>query len=197
MVVVVEEDILPCQDLASCPGKIFTDMPPKGHWSHDPIDWAIVNGVTSGTSPTTFSPDATCTRGQFVTFLWAAAGCPEPTSSNNPFTDVTESDYFYKPVLWAVENGITAGTSPTTFSPNATCIRCQVVTFIWAYAGAPDPKTTEMPFTDVAEGDYFYKSVLWAVENGITAGTSATEFSPKADCTRAQVVTFLYVHFNK
>ncbi len=186
-----------CAGGESCPGRIFTDMPALTHWAHVPIDWAIVNGITAGTSPTTFSPNAPCTRAQFVTFLWAAAGCPEAKGSENPFTDVKESDYYYKAVLWAAENGITAGTSPTTFSPDDYCLRCQVVTFLWAYAGAPDLDTADMPFEDVAQNAYYAKSVLWAVKNGITAGTSPTEFSPEANCVRAQVVTFLYGQFHK
>ena len=182
---------LPCDGVESCPGNKFTDMPAKGNWAHDPIDWAIVTGVTSGTSETTFSPNAGCTRAQVVTFLWRAAGSPEPTSTNNPFTDVT-GGYYYKAVLWAVENNITSGTSATTFSPNSTCTRAQIVTFLWRFEGSPAPKTTNNPFTDVKPGSYYEKAVLWASETGVTAGTSATTFSPDATCTRAQVVTFLY-----
>lgn len=182
---------LPCDGGESCPGNKFTDMPVKGNWAHDPIDWAIVTGVTSGTSETTFSPNAGCTRAQVVTFLWRAAGSPEPTSTNNPFTDVT-GGYYYKAVLWAVEKNITSGTSATSFSPNSTCTRAQIVTFLWRFEGSPAPKTTNNPFTDVKPGSYYEKAVLWASETGVTAGTSATTFSPDATCTRAQVVTFLY-----
>lgn len=182
---------LPCDGGDNCPGNKFTDMPAKGNWAHDPIDWAIVTGVTSGTSETTFSPNAGCTRAQVVTFLWRAAGSPEPTSTSNPFTDVT-GGYYYKAVLWAVEKNITSGTSATSFSPNATCTRAQIVTFLWRFEGSPAPKTTNNPFTDVKPGSYYEKAVLWASESGVTAGTSATTFSPDATCTRAQVVTFLY-----
>lgn len=182
---------LPCDGGDNCPGNVFADMPTKGNWAHDAIDWAIVTGVTSGTSETTFSPNAGCTRAQVVTFLWRAAGSPEPTSNNNPFTDVT-GGYYYKAVLWAVENNITSGTSETTFSPNSTCTRAQIVTFLWRFEGSPAPKTTNNPFTDVKPGSYYEKAVLWASESGVTAGTSATTFSPDATCTRAQVVTFLY-----
>lgn len=182
---------LPCDGGDSCPGNKFTDMPAKGNWAHDPIDWAIVTGVTSGTSETTFSPNAGCTRAQVVTFLWRAAGSPEPTSTNNPFTDVT-GGYYYKAVLWAVEKNITSGTSATSFSPNATCTRAQIVTFLWRFEGEPASTTTNNPFTDVKAGAYYEKAVLWASETGVTAGTSATTFSPNATCTRAQVVTFLY-----
>ena len=182
----------PCDGGDSCPGNIFTDMPAKGNWAHDAIDWAIVNKITSGTSATTFSPNAGCTRAQVVTFLWRAAGSPEPTSTSNPFTDVKESAYYYKAVLWAVEKGITMGTAADKFSPDATCTRAQIVTFLWRYEGTPAPKTNNNLFTDVKAGAYYEKAVLWAAETGVTAGTSVTTFSPDDTCTRAQVVTFLY-----
>ena len=186
------DDGLPCDGSDSCPGNKFTDMPAKGNWAHDPIDWAVVHGVTAGTSATTFSPNAGCTRAQVVTFLWRAAGTPEPTSTNNPFKDVKEGAYYYKAVLWAVENKVTAGTAADKFSPDATCTRAQIVTFLWRYEGNPEPTTTDNPFKDVKPGAYYEKAVLWASETGVTAGTSATTFSPDATCTRAQVVTFLY-----
>ena len=182
---------LPC-DGENCPGVVFTDMPPKGNWAHDAIDWAIVNKVTAGTSKTTFSPNAGCTRGQVVTFLWRAAGQPEPQTDQHPFRDLQEGAFYYKAVLWAVEHKVTAGTSPTTFSPGATCTRGQIVTFLWRFEGEPAALTANNPFTDVQPGAYYGKAVLWAVENGITNGTSPTRFSPNATCTRAQVVTFLY-----
>ena len=147
--------------------------------------------MTEGTSATTFSPAKTCTRAQVVTFLWRAKGCPEPTKTENPFTDVQADAYYCKAVLWAVENGITNGTSATTFGPNNGCTRAQVVTFLWRAEGEPEPTSANNPFTDVT-GGYYYKAVLWAVENGVTAGTSATAFSPNQTCTRGQIVTFLY-----
>lgn len=183
---------LPCSGGEDCPGNVFTDMPAKGNWAHDAIDWAIVYKVTTGTSATTFSPNAGCTRAQVVTFLWRAAGEPEPTGTSNPFTDVKEGAYYYKAVLWAVENKVTTGTSTTTFSPDATCTRAQIVTFLWRFEGEPASSTTTNPFTDVKAGAYYEKAVLWASETGVTAGTSATTFSPDDTCTRAQVVTFLY-----
>lgn len=183
---------LPCSGGEDCPGNVFTDMPAKGDWAHDAIDWAIVYKVTTGTSATTFSPNAGCTRAQVVTFLWRAAGEPEPTGTSNPFTDVKEGAYYYKAVLWAVENKVTTGTSTTTFSPDATCTRAQIVTFLWRFEGEPASSTTTNPFTDVKAGAYYEKAVLWASETGVTAGTSATTFSPDDTCTRAQVVTFLY-----
>ena len=158
----------------------------------------MVNHITEGTSPTTFSPNLTVNRAQVVTFLWAAAGKPEPSSEENPFTDVKPGKYYYKAVLWAVENGITSGVTPTTFGPKQVCNRAQVVTFLWAAKGKPEPAATENPFTDVSASAWYYKSVLWAYENGVTGGTGdGTTFSPKADCTRAQVVTFLYKAFGQ
>ena len=158
----------------------------------EPVRWAVSKGITSGTGNGLFSPNAACTRAQVVTFLWRAMGCPEPVSDENPFSDVTEDDYFYKSVLWAVENGITAGTGNGQFSPNAPCTRGQVATFLWRAQGQPQAETDENPFSDVTSSDYFYNSVLWAVENGITAGTGNGLFSPNASCTRGQVVTLLY-----
>ncbi len=181
----------PC-DGVNCPGKAFADMPAKGNWAHDPIDWAVSNEITNGTSASTFSPDEGCTRAQVVTFLWRAAGQPAPASSTNPFTDVKPGAYYYNAVLWAVEKGITNGTSDKTFSPDETCTRAQIVTFLWRYEGQPAPTSTNNPFADVRTSAYFGSAVLWAVEKGITNGTSATTFDPEDTCTRAQVVTFLY-----
>ena len=164
----------------------------KSDFYYTPVLWAVANKVTSGTSATTFEPNAACTRGQIVTFLWRAAGSPAPKRSHNPFKDVGSNQYYYKAVLWAVENGITSGASATTFEPNAACTRGQIVTFLWRAAGSPAPKRSHNPFKDVGSNQYYYKAVLWAVENGITAGTSATTFEPNAACTRGQIVTFLY-----
>ena len=161
-----------------------------------PVEWAVEEGITSGTSATTFSPNASCTRAQAVTFLWRAAGSPEPESTEMPFEDVADGAYYYDAVLWAVENGITAGTSATTFAPNATCTRAQIVTFLWRSQKSPAGETVN-PFADVAAGAYYYDAVLWAVENGVTAGTTATTFSPNNNCTRAQIVTFLYRALSK
>ncbi len=169
----------------------FTDVPENAYY-HNAVQWALENGITSGTSKTTFSPNAICTRAQAVAFLWRSAGSPEPASARNPFTDVKSSAYYYKAVQWAVENGITSGTSKTTFSPGGKCSRAEIVTFLNRFAGNPPPLSTGNSFADVPTGAYYYKSVLWAAENGITAGTSATAFSPKQTCTRAQIVTFLY-----
>ena len=169
----------------------FTDVSP-GDYFAEPVRWAVRNGITTGTSTTKFSPYAGCTRGQIVTFLWRAAGAPEPEGTENPFGDVRSGDYFCEAVLWAVEKGITTGTDATHFSPNSVCTRGQIVTFLWRANGEPQTAGTNNPFRDVKPGDYFRDAVLWAVEKGITLGTDATHFSPNAACTRGQVVTFLY-----
>ena len=189
-------DGLPCSGGEDCPGRVFTDMPVKGNWAHDPIDWAIVLKITTGTSPTTFSPDAACTRAQAVSFLWRAAGSPEPTSDTNPFQDVREGTFYYKAVLWAVEKGITNGTSATTFSPDMTCTRGQIMTFVWRYEGEPTASTTYNPFTDVKPGAFYEQAVLWASETDVTRGIGESTFSPDSNCTRAQIVTFLYRALN-
>lgn len=163
---------------------------------HDSVLWAYQNGITAGVSTNQFAPDQTCTRAQVVSFLWRAAGCPEPQSANNPFTDVKQGSYYYKAVLWAVENGITAGVSPTRFAPDEACTRTQVVSFLWRAEGFPQPKSSKNPFTDVKSGTYYYEPVLWAVENGITAGVSPTKFAPDEACTRAQIVCFLDRNFS-
>ena len=160
--------------------------------------WAVAANVTGGTSSTTFSPNTPCTRGQVVTFLWAAEGRPEPTTSRNPFTDVKESDWYYKAVLWAVENGITKGTSTTTFSPNQDCTRAQIVTFLYAAENRPFIYSYDNGFADVKESDWFYAPVMWAAENEVTGGNGGGKFGPNNVCTRGQIVTFLYkVHGDK
>ena len=184
-----------CEGGDACPSKHFTDMPAITSTMHIPIDWAVLNRITTGTSPTTFGPKNSCTRAQFVTFLWRTCGQPEPTVTTHPFKDVKSTAFYYKAMLWAVENNITAGTSATTFSPNKPCTRAQVVTFIWRLENTPEPTTTDNPFVDVKSSAYYYKAVLWAVERGITTGTSATTFGPGKDCTRGQCVTFLYREF--
>ena len=172
----------------------FDDVKDDTAYFFDPVYWAYRHDpqITTGTSEKLFSPDAGCTRAQAVTFLWRAAGEPNPKSAENPFEDVKEGAYYYKAVLWAVENGITSGTTPTTFRPDQTGTRAQIVTFLWRAAGEPAAEKSENPFEDVKDGDYFAKAVLWAVENGVTTGTSATTFRPNATCTRGQIVSFLY-----
>ena len=168
----------------------FADVP-DGEYYSEPVAWALEQKITNGTSPTTFSPMDTCTRGQIVTFLWRSEGEPEPQGSANPFSDVMSGAYYQKAVLWAVENGITNGTSDTTFSPELGCTRGQVVTFLYRAQGEPDAATSGR-FTDVHAGDYFADAVNWAAESGITLGTSETLFSPEQTCTRGQIVTFLW-----
>lgn len=168
----------------------FVDVS-EGAYYYDAVLWAAENGITGGTSATTFSPAVTCTRAQTVTFLWRAAGSPDPEGTEMPFTDVAYDAYYYDAVLWAVENGITSGTSATTFSPDATVTRAQNVTFLWRWAEASAVETVN-PFTDVAADMYYHDAVLWAADEGITAGTSATTFSPDDPCLRSQIVTFLY-----
>jgi hypothetical protein len=170
-------------------GVYFTDVDEAGYY-YEAMRWAVTNGVTSGTSDTTFSPDASCTRAQMVMFLWRASGSPAPASQNNPFADVSSDSYYYSAVLWAVEQGITSGTSDTTFSPDATVTRAQTVTFLYNAAGKPEVSGTS--FDDVDSGSYYANAVAWAVEQGITSGTGTNTFSPDNDCTRAQIVTFLY-----
>ena len=168
----------------------FVDVK-KGAYYYDAVLWAVEQKITSGTSATTFSPDASCTRAQMVTFLWRAAGSPKVENGKNPFTDVKADAYYYDAVLWAVEKGVTSGTSATTFSPDATVTRGQTVTFLYRNAGSPEVSGT-MPFTDVEADAYYAKAVQWAVQQKITTGTSETTFSPMSDCTRGQIVTFLY-----
>lgn len=168
----------------------FTDVPADAYF-YDAVEWAVAEGITSGTSPTTFSPNNGCTRAQMVTFLWRAAGCPEPESDYGPFRDVPKDAYYRKAVLWAAGEGITSGTSPTTFSPNATVTRAQTVTFLWRWEGEPEADQRS-GFRDVPAGQYYSEAVSWAVEAGITNGTGTTTFSPGQTCTRAQIVTFLW-----
>ena len=169
---------------------VFVDVA-TGSYYEDAVDWAVENGITKGTDDTLFSPDGICTRAQAVTFLWRAAGSPAAKSSTMPFTDVKAGSYYYDAVLWAVENGITKGTSDTMFSPDANCSRAQIVTFLWRSQKSPAAGTAN-PFADVKSTAYYADAVLWAVKEDITKGTTNTTFSPDADCTRAQIVTFLW-----
>ena len=171
------------------PGISFDDVSTSAYY-YDAVKWAVENGVTEGTSATTFSPDASCTRAQMVTFLWRANGSPK-TAGTNPFNDVQAGSYYYDAVLWAVEKGITSGTSATTFSPDMTVTRGQTVTFLHRANGSP-AISGDSPFTDVAADAYYAAAVQWAVAEGVTSGTSATTFAPDAACTRAQIVTFMY-----
>ena len=169
---------------------VFVDVA-TGSYYENAVDWAVGNGITQGTDATHFSPDGICTRAQAVTFLWRAAGSPKPETRTMPFADVPAGSYYYDAVLWAVENGITEGTSDTTFSPNMTCTRAQIVAFLWRSEKSPAAGTAN-PFADVKSAAYYADAVLWAVKENITRGTTNTTFSPDADCTRSQIVTFLW-----
>ena len=168
----------------------FVDVLP-GSYYYDAVRWAVSNGITSGTSGITFSPNAACTRAQVVTFLWRAAGSPKPASNVNSFADVPADAYYRDAVLWAVEQGITNGVSEGRFDPNATVTRGQTVAFLYRAAGRPSVSGSSV-FHDVDAGAYYEDAVTWAYQKDITGGTSSSQFSPDAACTRAQIVTFLY-----
>ena len=178
------------------PSNPFTDVPVDAFYE-TPVLWALENGITTGATETTFNPNGSCLRAHVVTFLHRAAGNPVPNSASNPFSDVKSGDFFYNPVLWAVEKGITNGVSATKFGSYDVCNRAAVVTFLWRAAGCPEPESAANPFVDVKATDFYYKAVLWAVEKGITNGIDAAHFGPTADCNRAQVVTFLYRAFGE
>lgn len=167
----------------------FTDVQPSAYY-YDAVAWAVENGITYGITDITFGPDMACTRAQIVSFLWRAVGSPK-MSGTNPFTDVTATDYYYDAVLWAVENGVTAGITSTTFGPNEPCTRAQAVSFLYRAKNSPVVSGTSS-FMDLASGAYYVDAVQWAVNTGVTAGTSDTTFSPEQICTRAQIVSFLY-----
>ena len=179
---------------AAEPVNPFVDVS-GGAYYEDAVLWAVREGITSGTTATTFSPGASCTRAQMVTFLWRAAGSPK-ASGSNPFRDVSADTYYYDAVLWAVENGITSGISADAFAPDAMVTRAQTVTFLYRAAGSP-AAASGSSFSDVSGNAYYADAVSWAVEKGITSGTAAAAFSPDADCTRAQIVTFLYRQYSR
>ena len=168
----------------------FTDVSSSAYY-YDAVLWAAEEGITSGVTGSTFAPGRGCTRAQLVTFLWRANGSPEPASRENPFTDVSSSAYYYDAVLWAVEKGITTGVTGSTFAPDALCTRGQAAVLLWRANGAPQV-SQEHPFRDVAEDAYYEDAVSWAVQGGVTQGTTGSTFAPDETCTRAQIVTFLY-----
>ena len=172
----------------------FEDVQDENAFYFAPVYWAVEQGITTGKTATTFDPNGTCTRGQAVTFLWRAAGSPEPKGSTMPFTDVASGSYCEKAVLWAVENGITNGTTATTFSPNAGCTRAQIVALI-CRSQQGTPAAGDLPFTDVPA--WAYDAIAWSYQQGIVKGTTETTFSPNALCTRGQIVTFLYRALSK
>ena len=168
----------------------FIDVP-AGSYYEDAVIWAVDKGITTGTSATTFNPNGICTRAQAVTFLWRAAGSPAAKSGAMPFADVKAGSYYYDAVLWAVEQGITKGTSDTMFSPDATCTRAQIVTFLWRANGSP-AVSGNSAFTDVASDAYYAAAVTWAEKNDVTGGIGGGLFGSNNNCTRAQIVTFIY-----
>jgi len=170
----------------------FTDIKSDDYFS-EPVAWAVEQGITNGTGASTFSPNQTCTRAQILTFLWRAAGSPEPGAYTlSPYFDVADTDYFYKPAVWAAETGIT-DIEGVFFEPNIPCTRAAAVEYIWHYAKSP--RAAEVSFSDVKTGTETAKAVSWAVGYGVTNGTGETSFSPNNTCTRAQIVTFLHRYF--
>ena len=172
----------------------FADVAESDYF-FDAVMWALNLEVTAGVDATHFGPNNNCTREQIVTFLWKALESPKPEAQNNDFTDVKPEAYYYWPVIWALENGVTAGVGNHLFGVGYSCTREQAVTFLWKAAGAPEPQTTGQSFADVASDAYYYKPVLWALENGITAGVGDNQFGVGQTCTRAQIITFLYKTF--
>ena len=190
-----ESEVIEIELGHNCPCAMFTDMPEYGTDEHAAIDWAYTHDpqITKGTSKTKFSPDKTVDRCQAVTFLWRAAGCPTPKTTENPFTDVAADAYYYEAVLWAVEEGITNGTSKTKFSPAKTCNIEQIITFIYRFEHEPDVTGLENPYTDAADGYFSTNPLIWAYHNGIYTGKEGTTEAGRLDgCTRAQIVTFLW-----
>ena len=168
----------------------FSDLAPSD-FCYDAVMWAVGRDITGGIGNYTFGPNLPCTRAQAVTFLWRAAGSPEPETRAMPLTDVPVGSYYYNAVLWAIENGITKGTSDTMFSPDATCSRAQIVTFLWRAGGSP-ATSGNSAFTDVAADAYYAAAVIWAEKNDITGGIGGGLFGSNNDCTRGQIVTFIY-----
>ena len=172
----------------------FVDVSPDKYYAAA-VEWAVKENITSGTSVTTFSPNAACTRAQIVALLYRMSGAPAVSSVSNPFSDVKNSAYYANAVKWAVKNKVTSGTSAKTFSPNAPCTRAQIVSFLWRMKGTPSTAYSGK-FRDVKSSAYYASAVSWAVQNNVTKGTSSTTFSPNATCTRAQAVMFLYMSRN-
>jgi hypothetical protein len=169
----------------------FFDVP-VGRFYTDAVTWLASEDITTGTSPTTFSPDDPVTRAQMATFLWRYDGEPEPASPDTPFTDVIAGTFYAEAVAWLAEAKITTGTSPTTYSPGDPVTRAQMATFLWRYSGEPEPLSLDSNFTDVIAGSFYEKAVAWLVEQKITTGTTPTTYSPEDPVTRAQMATFLW-----
>jgi hypothetical protein len=173
--------------------KGFEDVP-AGSFYYDAVQWAVEQGITTGATATTFNPNGELLRAQVVTMLWRAAGEPAATIAN-PFTDVSESDWYYNAVLWAVEEGITTGISATEFAPFGVTNRAQAVTFLWRYLNEP-AATTENSFSDVVDGAWYEAAVNWAVERNVTNGMDNDTFGIEVNCNRAHMVTFLFRAFH-
>ena len=172
---------------------LYKDVTDKSEFWYKPTYYLTETGVAKGyANQTEFRPANDCTRAQMVTFLWRLQGEPKPKKTTCNFADVKSDDYFFKPVLWAVENGITTGVSKTKFNPQGICTRAQTVTFLWRMAGKPKAKATTCKFKDVKSGDYFYNATIWASEMKIVAGYDDGTFKPQGKCLRRQMVTFLY-----
>lgn len=185
--------MLPFGAMADKGNASFSDVV-QGAFYAKPVKWAVDEGITKGISPTVFGPNDPCTRGQVVTFLWRAEGCPAPANEKNPFDDVKNEGNtkpYYEAILWASQQEITKGYDASHFRPGNTVTRAQFVTFLWRAAGMPNSSKSQS-FSDVPGSAYYAKAVAWAVENGITKGYTKTSFAPNQSCTRGQVVTFLY-----
>lgn len=172
------------------PLALFTDIDPSAYYI-EALSWAVEQGITTGVGANSFAPGRVCSRAQIVTMLWRNAGEPEP-AIETPFCDVPEDAYYSKAVLWAYEQGITTGTSSSTFSPDEICTRSQIVTLLWRAEGCPQPEARHTPFTDAESDSFYYTAMLWAYEQGITSGVSDTSFAPANSCSRGEAVTFLH-----
>lgn len=172
-------------------GNPFVDVQ-EGKWYYDAVMWGKENGVVAGLTANTFGPKESCTRGQIVTFLWRAMGCPEAVNKMHTFTDVDADAYYYKAMLWAVEDGITSGYTNTEFAPNETCTRAQMATFVWRLAGEVEVNTEHCLFTDVAEGSWYYDAAVWAEQYQVISGYEGGLFAPKDTVTRDQTITILW-----
>ncbi|MBP5654842.1 MAG: S-layer homology domain-containing protein [Clostridiales bacterium] len=174
----------------------FADVSDTSAYYYKPVQWAVTNNITTGYKDGNFKPGNKLTRAQMVTFIWRMLGKPEPKVSDNPFSDIKKSDYWYKAALWGNENHIVEGYKDGTFGPQTVCARKHAVTFLWRLAGKPAPKTSVNRFSDVSSSDYYYKATLWASEKKILEGYKDGTFGPDKDCLRKHAVTFLYKYSN-
>ena len=182
-------DYYGCDYILPDPG--FKDVK-EGSFYENAVRWAVANGITKGIDAETFGPEQLCTRAQAVTFLWRMAGCPESSLAYAPLDDVKHDSYYEDAVTWAYYAGIVKGVDEHHFCPDEPCTRGQIVTFLWRFAGSPEPLDQSNPFIDVGEDKFYAQAVKWARENGITTGVDKLHFCPNHGCTRAQIVTFLH-----